>query len=1803
MADPIKKEEDKLQTDPVVRNPGEVVPFSALSSIELEKGPIDEEFRPGPDQEQEQVDLELSEDADDLENVNRDLVETGLEAPDTPAEETAAGGFVLSTLDQEFEAKKDGTLTTEEIIEAGIQQSDMLDEEEKKVGLLSAKVDSLEFTSEEILKTQILKDIDEILEQGPQKRTLAEIYFDKTYPSLAAPIKTELTTMLDTRIAWDRNMNTMAANVGKASMKEVVETEFRFTIPLTDDIIEDIKSNAGQEPLLVPGSRTFADRNAELSPELLDKHAEILQREYGVLAPLVSVGGTSQHVLGLSQYYPSSSTSRNIEIRSVGDFLNFLNMVPNNPDIEVDYWRFTKKVLNGEWEDGAGRFARQARRRWGPHWSTRLALFAMKEIGIDMALLVLAVFIPPLGGALLIGRRGVQAARLARAAGALPATGQLARKMRAALGRSVLLGVGGGTVQSGLDVATGQETNLFDEIAIRTVGAALGEGVVGGVRAVVNKPYKKIKAEIRAGLVKRTGGKEFSSAVEEAASKLDPDVPSLSTIIELASVFNSVTSVASLRKLGTGAVAALKDVKNIKLKDTIAKQVNMTTEQLDTALPLAMDMFKNIDQLDTFRVFQKNLGKRKNIVSGVETTVKEAERKLASVLRRHKRNPLNPDSKSFKSNKARRIEIVRELKKIIAAEKKRLTRFKKDIRKGEKVLKSFGGESPSSGSPLADAVATSDAIGFRVFMDPHLDFSRQKAVADIFQIDIEDLGKMTFRAAELKKSTLFRSNRVFGAMNRWFGEPDNVLTDGSLAKDFFDSWGRKNRFDRAFRKQMQAAFKGLSSNDQRHVYNALDRGSELQKLFSVSELRELGLTAKQMDSYYAVRKVLDFAHITMDKVLTRRMRKEGVRRLRDGRLVKLHQQGVPIDEAKKGVFKYEVIKSSGTDLTERGTVNIADTEQISSVLKLEKGYLPIIYKEAQWHVSEIDLTTGQHKRLFAGKTRAEAQKFLKDAESKSSGNTLLYSDRWNRVAQRSSFIMPNKTVDLIDTMDDEGIEAVRKALDLASKSDDGVRIEQLRVALDRMTTSHLRGKISGDRAPARLKSFDKSGKLVDAPQLYTEEAVADYLHLVAERAGLGDWRDYATRRFMQIFGPGGPKQVIGQGARWFDPINGEKASLQSIAKDGSPAHFKPDWVVEAQQMQAWLKRTITYKTSAERGFDDFLTATIKRYSDSSRPVHKAMGKALDNFMPGLTEALNAGRAVSGAVKLLMFNMGQIIVQSSQTLASLVSNPIFIPQAIGDTMVAIGYVSGRATVGAIGEAEHLVSKNAPGVVKAMRFSGWFDDLITNDITELSHISRPSYYRLLEREGAVKATLEKGKNFLADKGTAIYDAGAIPFKAGEGLNRVIAFTIFRRKLISQIKSKNIKVFGVDGKTELRVKDIDGPEFARIVTDQAKVTALNMTRPGQLQAMSGIGSLFFQFKQVLPKSINIFTTNTLTAREKFGAAAGYIGAWGPTGIPLLHDLLTFSEATYWELFSDKQPSEREFARAWGREHAKELLDYLMDTDDNTAELLGMRRATIERLFTKGTVNALTGGEIDIVNRVALGKFITDASESFDPEDMVVFLSVVTDTWRALAGEGIEPNIMDVLGQYYRHQLTGDQAFSKILRNTGRVVSTAGYVSRFIENNEQQRYDPRFNRAIDDEDQTIRGASGRDTGVLLRGKIEPGDTKLVGLLKEHRLYQYLVGLTPGPIVEEITRVKTEQKYRAAIRAYIKQQSDRYVRTLTSEAALKIQVETIAELEDVYPMIRDLELQLPLAKDPNWIYTVVFSRFWRDWVRFHTKE
>ena len=169
---------------------------------------------------------------------------------------------------------------------------------------------------------------------------------------------------------------------------------------------------------------------------------------------------------------------------------------------EAQFWETTKRIVTGD--ISYSEIDNWMESNYGGDWERRWAWWLAKEVAVDAALLGLAMTYAgaPLAGFLKAGR-----------------TATLGARFKAAMGRAVVVGVGGGSIQAGQNMALGRQEDFFSErTAYEMGGRAVG---FAGAEALTRVAAKGISAASRgvANITGKTKREAIAAAAKDANVK------------------------------------------------------------------------------------------------------------------------------------------------------------------------------------------------------------------------------------------------------------------------------------------------------------------------------------------------------------------------------------------------------------------------------------------------------------------------------------------------------------------------------------------------------------------------------------------------------------------------------------------------------------------------------------------------------------------------------------------------------------------------------------------------------------------------------------------------------------------------------------------------------------------------------------------------------------------------------------------------------------------------------------------------------------------------------------------------------------------------------------------------------------------------------------------------------------------------------------------------------------------------------------------------------------------------------------
>ena len=1362
---------------------------------------------------------------------------------------------------------------------------------------------------------------------------------------------------------------------------------------------------------------------------------------------------------------------------------------------EAQFWETTKRIVTGD--ISYSEIDNWMESNYGGDWERRWAWWLAKEVAVDAALLGLAMTYAgaPLAGFLKAGR-----------------TATLGARFKAAMGRAVVVGVGGGSIQAGQNMALGRQEDFFSErTAYEMGGRAVG---FAGAEALTRVAAKGISAASRG--VANITGKTKREAIAAAAK--DANVKPISE--------------AALSKI--------------------------TSKHEFEGSPSSVIILNSLqDKVKNYSSFINN------------TSEKILERKSLEVqgMGRDIRNSLS-DLLGIERGAIDNIEIDMLLPDI--------TKMGNRFDKWAKDLPAFKNQN-----------ALSQGFSTRLYGLMRGQFENGSKDFELYLGDAglvlrrEDIGIATTKGSMIGKA--LKAGRL--------GEPAQIAFQS--ATNYLTARNFTNRVANGLKLMYDDATKGLGKKDLAVLDKVLKEGNADHVVYAKGVLTPtVDMSPKLWEAYAKMRFALDMGYEILDKAKVNAF-KGSLKDIKYGKVFKTKDGYIQIASKKplKG-GQWQARKFDNTSFTASSDKEVLSVlpsamEEITTIVPYRNGHIPRVYNPHKYSVVVISPGKGQVSREALFDSSKEAAEYVKirNSEGYKNNDEIVISITNNAETGFGGFRMGRSDLNLLDMMSEGEQKTLTSLLEKR-----GIDSKDVRFMLDVLGPRNVPGghhnpltdlgtavSKEGKRLRlelAKLKASGKSQKAVtdaikDDLKLNTlppREAIVDYFGTVAHSAGYDNWRIFALDDFTQRFG-----DILQAGSTYAKPVFDK-------------THSKYSYVLEQQARRygKWLERNITQKTGLEkridRGVGDWSRHLGQLAAEKNSFAANTMAKLADG-MPIVNQVYGTLRFIAASPKLLTLNIPQLAIQASQALitvsSAIAKNPVTASRAI-TKLPMMGMLHTYKKLG----KEVPASFKKTDVYKAYEDlvkSGYASDLYTSDT-------------LFGMRNSLDPSI--GRKFV----DRLKIVGAAPFRGGEAINRVSAFLTVREQTLAAIKSaarktkgKNLTtykdyetalgselykdVLGFDGKP-MTMADIGSQQFREAIVDKAQVLALNMAKSGQLEAMSGLGSVLLQFKQVLPKQLSLFDSSRLTYREKFAAAGGLLTFWGGAGVPLAADVLNLADYSFYKL-KGTDPTERFYVS----DHAKAFMEVIADgiTDDHASSLFA------QTLAKRGAIAAFSDDEVNIISRVALGSFVTDMIDIQSPGDFVVSFAVLNDMIDAVnriagadkidigvgaaAGGAIygkkgaiigaasakfllnpisymellsrfssgedfglavskqfEPD--SAIGKYLADETTWRSATLEVIRETGKVYSQLGSWSRIAD--AEMRY------AVNPDAHMYNPLAPKTyVSSTLRGiPVEQND---------FRDFLLKIGFMPGKIVNEYNRQDTQRAYNSALSDYKKKVSDDY--------------------------------------------------------------
>lgn len=1006
--------------------------------------------------------------------------------------------------------------------------------------------------------------------------------------------------------------------------------------------------------------------------------------------------------------------------------------------------------------------------------------------------------------------------------------------------------------------------------------------------------------------------------------------------------------------------------------------------------------------------------------------------------------------------------------------------------------------------------------------------------------------------------------------------------------------------------------KGLTKKEAKSVEEILSKGGADEVIYNFTDILPTGMnnvSKKVQDAYVQTRMLLDTVHTMTDQALLRETK--NIVFSMDGKLVQIIKSPRGQNPVYKE-FSTDTMSPVGKELSDKGIDKFTTPD---TILPYKSGYVPRMYNKHRFSILVIG-KDGTVSREAMFNSRVEARNYVNSRKEVSS-ETVIRVDT-NGGSGLSSLHANQNSMNIMRTIPDEHMAKVSAELEAAGLTPDDISVvfkgrdtqgmspssrsrtelgtattkkgyklrQQLASLMSKRSAKQDRIKSMTDTAAKEFtqKSINSDSasilslqsaiktELIDSAMPSTQ-AIREYIDVATRGAGMGNFRRVGIDHFKEKFA-----DVLHPNSTWHTPkFKSDTDMPKSI--DGAAISVMKD---AANRHSVWLNKVISGSTRREKSMDDVIVRWGAGMEASAMNGSKTAAAILriTDILPNSKGMITFGRFQAAFTKLLTFNMPHIAIQMLQATNTVGSS--FAKDGIAATKavkrsVEVAYIHGKIKVGSTISPSMRRSEGYKAYEALVR-SGYTADLDISDVAfNVSTNINPS----------VGSTLwDKAKGGVAT--TAKY--GGVPFRIGEGGNRLMAFTFIREQYIRALSKDKATIMGLDGKP-LSKNAIDSPEFLETVVEKAKVLALDMGKTAELEALSGVGSLLGQFKQVGFKTISLYNSSALSGREKFGAAFATFGAFGTAGIPFAVDLLKTVDMAWYYVAGDG-PADRTKATDL---LALSTAAFAKEADNITDGVL--TREGVTRMLTKGGINALSEGEINILSRASLSSFWSDAVDVNDPGDVMVLWAVAEDmiameeTILGLGGTpanvaAVASIFMDVMGgktfqeAYAEHydpkstiarlildqESTTTRVLMDALRATGKVFSSAGGISRIIDAQNRDELNTEATILAPNVPNTYYTSGLNNTGVLQTYA---------------RDMSFWLGISPGAVVAKRDKKSKELMFQEAKNSFTKDYQD-FVKKMGGNylAVQKRKATYIQELFRLRDYAKDNNIELVMPKN-----------------------
>ena len=924
-----------------------------------------------------------------------------------------------------------------------------------------------------------------------------------------------------------------------------------------------------------------------------------------------------------------------------------------------------------------------------------------------------------------------------------------------------------------------------------------------------------------------------------------------------------------------------------------------------------------------------------------------------------------------------------------------------------------------------------------------------------------------------------------------FSDPRNFV--GKVADNLFDQLLNKDVYQKALVKAQEVAFKGLSKPATNKMLSVRTKMEEL------SHFNPKFVVTPEVLAREGLSAAEQDAYYATGKVL-------------DFSAI-LAETTMVSNAIKKGMKQLDdgsIVKVIETnfDGTSRvknldtGVETVVDTNGVKEVTRImgyKRNFVPRRADQPDYLIGVLDTNTGEITTPFASRSKIEVNAKLLELEKDLVSKQLVPFYFRNMTDEKSlNFGLSNASLSLMDSLDENALATIRKGLQSSTnpalKSGD---LEQLRLAFDNVTYGSLVSQqIAGARG-AGLKTV--TGETFDYKP--ASEAITQHL-MEASALQLRDFRNDAIHKFQQEF-----TEVLDPNLHW-------NQKIPNILG-------KSDLVQRAQSVQDFIRNNVfnetQYGKSIRLATDAWADNLIK-----SGEIGRLMIKGIEGtpFLRQLFKQTRDGTAfLRASASALVFagNVGSFVVQTIPSMAMMTG------------------------IKAITNPAHLIS-------------GWSDFLGALTIRaglppRLATKSMKESLRALEQSGILaKADISDLANAAYGQSSTLFNKAMFFVQKGEQVNRANVWFTIRAEMMDA--ARRGQLMSLNGDRVLSAKDIDSTEFSQIVSEKAKQIFLDTTQAGRLKALSGVGSILGQFTSPVIKTHTMWFAKGLSTKEKVGASFGLFAAFGINGIPFVASGLALSDKIAQIVAGGDELDDYDLVTSM----VDNLGNALLDRVDDLAGFTPENKQMFKDAVTKGGIATLTGGNVDLYHKMAIGLFIQQAVDEIDdPLQRIPMVSILT---KAAEGASDLGGMFSDLLKAHNNSDSEEQRVIDLRTFMGQALNTAGNIlpglGKFVDvlNNhpDTRRY---LNPALEEQDDS--GWVKRSGKRIMTGETPTNTQMLLNVL----------GITPRP-VQENQDIMAGQFDRVDILKKLKQNwIDKYKAAGTATARNQIMTDAIHEANE----------------------------------------